>query len=37
MQAIGRRGGGLTGFRYRFDDKALTILNIKPRSTAYRA
>lgn len=28
---------GTYRIRYRFDDKALTILNIKPRSTAYRA
>ena len=28
---------GTYRIRYRFDDKTVTILNIKPRSTAYRA
>jgi mRNA interferase RelE/StbE len=28
---------GTYGIRYRFDDKTLTILAIKPRSTAYQA
>jgi mRNA interferase RelE/StbE len=28
---------GTYRIRYRFDDKSVTILNIKPRSTAYRA
>jgi len=28
---------GTYRIRYRFDDKTVTVLNIKPRSTAYRA